>query len=403
MSESKKPHFLALGGIDHTYRAIGELGAEYSLMQSRALVTDFQIKSARELLITQYEDTAKMVDYARAMHARHPIDYVLCLSEYPQLAAARIAAELGLPSNCDAYAVEATRNKAMLRDLLDRAGLPTVPWRIVKTADELRAFRDEVGGAVVAKPVSGAGSEGVHLVVTDDDVTKAFGHADGIGRDGVLAEQFIGGQEYSVESMSANGRHEIAAVTRKTVTGAPYFVEMAHVQPCCPGEYRDQIADVVSRMLTALGHRHGPAHTELKIDEDGLRIIESQVRLGGDQIWEMTLFTSGVDVARETLHALLGLPAPERRPLHPVVAIQFLQFAKIDADRQAIEAACASDHPDVLRVRIDNSGSEDMLLTQSGHRSGYVMVRGETVEQAEALAREQAEAVTRKVETMRTA
>ena len=401
MSKPKKPHFLALGGIDHTYRAIGELGAEYSLLQSRALVTDFQIRTARELLITQYEDVDKMVDYARALHARHPIDHVLCLSEYPQRAAARIAAELSLSSNCDTYAVEATRNKAMLRELLDRAGLPTVPWRIVTAVDELRAFREKVGGTVVVKPVSGAGSEGVHLVASDEDVEHAFGHADGIGRDGVLAEQYAGGQEYSVESMSVDGRHEIAAVTRKTVTGAPYFVEMAHVQPCCPPEYRDSIADVVARMLNALGHRHGPAHTELKIDDDGLRIIESQIRLGGDQIWEMTLLTSGVDVARETLHALLGLPLPERRPAYPVVAIRFMQFPKLDADRESIEAACASDHPDVLRVHIDNNGSEDMRLTQSGHRSGYVLVRGETVEQAEAFALDQAEAVLRAVELMR--
>lgn len=382
---TRKLHVLALGGIDHTYRALAELGAEYSLFQTRSLVTEYQIASARELLLTDVEDVAAAIAYARVIHGRHPIDVVLSLSEYPQLAAARIAEALGVPTNCAVFAVENTRDKLLFRQLLAREGLPNVPFRLVGSVDELRDFQRQVGGPVVVKPVSGAGSEGVRQAGADSELDEAFAHAAGAGRGGVLAEKYIGGQEYSIESMSRDGRHEIAAVTRKTVGALPYFVEMGHVQPGTPGGADPALAELIERMLDALGHRHGPAHTEIKVNADGIHVIESQVRLGGDQIWEMTMLTSGVDVARETLCALLGLPRPERTARHPAVAIRYFALPATGMSKEAILAA-HTPHAQGIRVHLDHANAGKLVPRHSGERSGYILVHGASAEEAQALA-----------------
>ena len=43
----------------------------------------------------------------------------------------------------------------------------------------------------------------------------------------VKVEQFVGGREFSIESISYQGKHHILQITDKVTTEAPYFVKMA--------------------------------------------------------------------------------------------------------------------------------------------------------------------------------
>lgn len=388
------PHFLAFGGVDHTYRALVELGCSYSLMQDRTLLTSYQTETAAHLILCDYEDVALCLDLARALHRSKPLAYVLCLSEYPQRAAAAIAADLGLPTNCASFAIEHTRDKLLFRDLLDSLGVPNVPYRRVASAQEAEAFRETVGGRIVVKPVSGAGSEGVCFVDSSADTAQAFAHAQSVGRDGVIAEKYVDGDEYSIETISKNGAHELVAVTRKTVTGFPHFVELAHVQPFDLAQRLADVQALVFRALDGLRHRIGPAHTEVKLNSGGAHIIESQIRPGGDQLWEITRLTTGMDAARETICCLLGLPAPTRAKTHPFVAIRFFTLAPTHLPRDLTKEqilAGFKPHAHVIRAVIDKLPQASARLTHSGLRSGYVMAHDDTLDGAHALAQSEAE------------
>jgi biotin carboxylase len=390
MTPEERPHFLSFGGVDHTCRTLLDLGCSYVLMQDKALATPYQIDTATQLIVCDYEDVALCVALARALHARKPFNAVLCLSEFPQRAAAAIATDLGLPTNCEPFAIEHTRDKLRFRELLNARGVPNVPFRRVASAAAAEDFRQQVGGRIVLKPVSGAGSEGVHYVDRAEDMERAFAHAQGVQREGVIAEQYVGGDEYSVETISRDGAHELIAVTRKSVTGFPHFVELGHVQPWDLGARRKEVEQLVFQALDAVRHRTGPAHTEVKIDTDGVHIIESQLRPGGDQLWEITRLTTGMDAARETICSLLGRPAPERRPEHACIAIRFFQLPPTRRTREALLAGFAA-HADVIRVAIDKTSAEALPLTHSWQRSGYVIAHHATAEGAERLARAEAD------------
>lgn len=390
MPPDTHPHFLAFGGVDHTYRVLAELGCSYALIQDRALLTDYQVQTATQLILCDYEDVALCLDLARALHRRKPFGYVLCLSEYPQRAAAAIAADLGLPTNCAPFAIEHTRDKLLLRDLLHSLNIPNVPYRRVHSAQEAEAFRETVGGRIVVKPVSGAGSEGVCFVDTAADMNQAFAHAQSVGRDGVIAEKYVDGDEYSIETISRNGTHELVAVTRKTVTGFPHFVELAHAQPFDLAQRLPDVQALVFQTLDGLRHRIGPAHTEVKVSSTGVHIIESQIRPGGDQLWEITRLTTGMDAARETICGLLDLPAPARVKTHPFVAIRFFTLAPTHLAKEQI-LADFKPHAQVIRAVIDKLPDANARLTHSGQRSGYVMTHAETLEGAHALAQSEAD------------
>ncbi|MBA3772241.1 MAG: ATP-grasp domain-containing protein [Ramlibacter sp.] len=389
MPSDDRPHFLAFGGVDHTYRALAELGCTYSLIQDKSLVTAYQQETAVHLVLCDYEDVQLCLELARAMHRRRPLGYVLCLSEYPQRAAAAIAVELGLPTNCEPFAIEHTRDKFRFRDLLDALSVPNVPYRRVNSAQETEAFRAEAGGRIVVKPVSGAGSEGVYFVDAQEDTGRAFAHAQSVGREGVIAEKYVDGDEYSIETISKNGVHELIAATRKTVSGFPHFVELAHVQPFALGPRLGQVQALVFQALDGLRHKTGPAHTEVKVDDKAVHIIESQIRPGGDQLWEITRLTSGMDVARETICCLLGRPAPERVKTHPYVAICFFALAPTALAKEEILADFRP-HPNVIRAVIDKIPGHSLSLTHSALRSGYVMAHHDSLDAAHSLARTEA-------------
>ena len=402
MNRKDRPHVLMLGCIDHTSRTLVELGADYSLLHRKHEVSAHQIHTAQQLVLSDYEDIDLMVEYAKVIHGKRKIDVVLSFCEYAQSAAANIADALGgIPTNCEPFAVENTRNKRRFRELLSRERLSNVPWRVVGSVAELQAFKTEVRRGVIVKPISGSASEGVHYVDDDDDLPRAYRHAASVNGADVLAEKYVDGDEYSVESISIGGRHEVTAITRKSVSGIPHFVEMGHVQPCLPARGIDEIHALASGILTALGHRHGPAHTEVKINASGTHVIESHVRAGGDQIWEMTMLTAGVDFVRETFCSLFDMPRPERKPKFSHVAIQYFVLPASAAlhDKSALRAAYAP-HGQVIRVKVDNmrtnassghpasnsAGANRDAPMRSADRSGYIMVHGRTAAEAEALA-----------------
>jgi biotin carboxylase len=120
-----------------------------------------------------------------------------------------------------------------------------------------------------------------------------------------MAEEFLDGQELSVEGFSAFGKHQILQITTKETTGAPHFIETGHRQPTVLSSAEEgDIKRCVTFLLDLIGHVIGPSHTELRLTSRGPRIIETHTRPGGDGISDLTELTTGVDVFQETLKVL---------------------------------------------------------------------------------------------------
>lgn len=200
----------------------------------------------------------------------------------------RVAHHLRVPAP-DAEALGICRNKAMQRERFAAAGVPS-PAAI--RADSLRSAiqaAEELGYPVVVKPVSLAGSIGVRIVQNPQELEAAFtaaesAHFPGLGgAGGVLVEEFLEGEEVSVDCWALDGEIEPFVTARKTVGFPPYFEEIRHV---VGGVLPDEphIHDIARTAVAALGLDRVVAHTELMITKSGPKIIEVNGRLGGDLI-----------------------------------------------------------------------------------------------------------------------
>ncbi|MDZ5001706.1 ATP-grasp domain-containing protein, partial [Clostridium perfringens] len=120
----------------------------------------------------------------------------------------------------------------------------------------------------------------------------------------VIVEEFIDGKEYSMEFFSDNGKHSFLAITEKFTTGAPNFIERAHLQP---GRIKEETLlkaiEVAINGLNAFEICDGASHVEIKVDRDAIFIIEIGARMGGDFIGsELVRLSTGIDFTEAVMN-----------------------------------------------------------------------------------------------------
>ncbi|MEU6389319.1 ATP-grasp domain-containing protein [Streptomyces sp. NPDC046939] len=383
----RRRHVLLIGGIggqSHELTKATALGLRHSMVQVPRWASEEQAARTSRYAVLDYRDPGRLLPLVRDWHAADPFDAVLSFTEYGLEPASRVAVDLGIPGeNLDA--VLATRDKTRTRALLDRHGLSPVRHRVCATEADAAAFLAGLAGQpMVLKPPSGGLSEGVYVVESARQLTERWAWTTAVaGPEPILAEEFLSGPEYSVESMSRHGTHEIVMITEKLTTGLPGFVELGHQGPARlgPGD-RTAVEALITEFLGLIGQRTGPVHSEVRLTPAGPRLIEAQTRVGGDQIWEMCHLVSGADQMTETMCALLNMPDPPRAPQAGAAAVRFFSYENVRV-RHVEGVADAGRAPGAIRVECTlRPGQELGPLLSSDSRQGYVLCTGATTEEA---------------------
>nr|WKF55869.1 Argininosuccinate lyase [Paraburkholderia busanensis] len=218
-------------------------------------------------------DTQSLDALRRACAAIPAIRYIVSTSDAFIDIAARLSDELDLPTN-PASAIALCRDKLRLQDVLRDSGVAYPLTTTVRSADAVA----RLAFPVIVKPRQGTGSIGVRLIENAQAFPRDF--------DGdLICQRFIPGTEFSVESFSDADGHQVLGITRKFVTKPPHFLELAHVFPAdLDAAVHARIVDTVRRALDAVGYSFGPAHTEVKVHDGAVSIIEINARLAGGMI-----------------------------------------------------------------------------------------------------------------------
>jgi biotin carboxylase len=205
-----------------------------------------------------------------------------------------------------------------MRQALDAAGLPNAAFRVADDWPAVHAAADALGYPVVLKPVDEGGSMFVTCVSDAVELRTAFDRlaAYGVNQRGqtrtplYLLEEYLQGEEVSVEAYGCDGQTHVLGITDKSVTGFPDFIEDGHMFPA-PLEpaVAQATCDLVRGALGVIGYTHGVSHTEVKLTPSGPRIVEINPRSGGNRISELVKLVTGVDLLEVVVELALG-----RRP-----------------------------------------------------------------------------------------
>ncbi|MCR5041115.1 MAG: ATP-grasp domain-containing protein [Clostridia bacterium] len=285
-----------------------------------------------------------------------------------------VAEALGLPCNKTKY-VPIQTNKYLMRSALTEAGIPCP--RFVLAGDDFELSMIEgFSFPVIVKPTDRSGSRCVTKVGSAEEILPAVRSAAAVSFEKrAVVEEFIPGDEYSMETVTQNGSHHYLATTKKYTTGAPNFIETGHRQPS--GLSKEILQKAYGRIVGALDALHvenSAAHSEFKVDNNGdAHIIEIGARMGGDCIGsDLVYLSTGHDFMKMVIDIAVGNPIKlNPSPTENTVSVKFL-FTPEDIDKMY---AFRDAHPERI-VRISQLELENLgRTTDSASRVGYYIFR----------------------------
>ena len=315
---------------------------------------------------------------------------VTAATDKPLVMMARIAEVLNLPF----YSVETAQwstDKYQMKQRFIEGGVPCAQGRLVHSAGEAK----DLFFPVICKPRDNSGSRGVKLCRDVDELQECIDEAlDNSKLDTVLVEEFIEGREFSIETLHYDGKSEVIQFTEKKTTAFPYNVELGHKQPAnLTDNEHQQIRDIISKIAACMHFENCPSHTELKVNDRGIFVIETSPRLGGDYITStLTPLSTGINLEDQLLHIALGEKVDiTSGHVDKASAVCFLSLpeGKVTAiDAQISEVTSWANVYDFnLKLRL---GDKIGKITSSLNRYGQFVVTGKSREEIDGLVEEYA-------------
>lgn len=286
--------------------------------------------------------------------------------------------------------VENATNKFEMRKILSRSNLPVPLFKKIKNLEELLEFIQEYSSSnydFILKPIDNSGSRGIKYLPSNalhSEIVNSFKYTCQFSNsDYILVEEYMEGPEISVESLMVNGENKIIAITDKITTGAPHFVEVGHTQPSIYNEkYKAEIKNIVQEVLSCIGLKNGPSHIEIKITENGPKIVEVGLRLGGDNITSSLVpLSTGINMLEKTINLSLGNPIYIEKDTGRASAIRYLpqDFGRVERI-EVPDSTLFPFYSEIVVLKHENQIVSD--LTMSGDRIGYVICDGANAEEA---------------------
>lgn len=285
-----------------------------------------------------------------------------------------VAEKLGLPGN-GMESARISTNKYLMRKVFAENKDPSPAFCL---SDELTEdVISELEFPLIVKPVDRSGSRGVTKVSSVQQLREAVSIAREVSFiHSAIIEEFVEGEEFSVEYISYHGQHIFLAVTKKYTTGDPHYIETGHLEPAViSDEVLKRIKDIVSHALDTLKIKNGASHSEIKISENGeIKIIEIGGRMGGDCIGsDLVRISTGFDFVGMVIDVAFGKKPVLQQICKPAVARVHFIFNEKDIERLA---DIKKNSPDTL-YRVSEICPCKEMPVDSSTRWGYYITINE--------------------------
>ena len=380
--------------------AAGALGADVTVGSEEP--STLEAWNPAGLLTLDFRDPAGCARLAADFSRRHRIDAVVGVDDDTSVAAASIAAALGLRHNPPA-AVRLARHKGRMRDTFERAGVPSPRHRVFRLEEGPLAAAAAVRYPCVLKPTFLAASRGViraddpaqfhdawqriASILAEPEVARRGGEAAGE----ILVEDFVPGREVAVEGLLTGGGLRVLALFDKPdPLDGPFFEETIYVTPSrLPREEQARVAAVTGQAASALGLTEGPIHAELRLNDSGVWPVEVAARSIGGLCSRTLRFGTGISLEELILRHALGqsvdgIARGERASgvmMIPIPAAGVLESVAGLEDARAV--------PGIEQVTISaHVGQRLVPLPEGARYLGFVFSRADSPERAEAALRE---------------
>lgn len=300
-------------------------------------------------------------------------------TDHPILMMCKIVSELNLPF--PSYAsCEILLDKGLFKSFLNKHNLLHAQGTVFCKGDKIK--ETDFSYPLIVKPVKSSGSRGVikcekkkNLISSIKETLKFCND------DRFIIEEFIKGDEISVEAIVYENKLNIIQITDKIVSAPPYNVELGHLQPSKYCSRIEEIKSLLQKIVDFSGINNCAIHPELKINDDRIVVIEIGPRLGGDYITaKLVPLSTGINM-EEIVIKIATNNKFSYKNINKASLISYLNFPVNEIIKNSLsEKELVKVFPEVIEfVHYLKAGDSVRPITNSLNRYGHYIIQANNV------------------------
>ncbi len=297
--------------MQHFTRALAEVGATVIGLGDQpkeALPEVARAAVGRHIRVRSLVDEPDVLERVREVARGTPIHRVECLWEPYMILAGRLREALGLPGMTASQTIP-FRDKEVMKEVLDAAGIRTPRHGRATTVAECREVAERVGFPLIVKPVAGAGSADTYRIDSADELERVFPALRHVPQ--VSVEEFIEGDDMTFDTVCVGG----AVAHYNICRYRPRALEAKQHEWLSPQTFALRHADQAAlekgremgfAVLAALGFETGYTHMEWYRKSDGEAVFgEIGARPPGVRTVDLINYACDIDTYRGWAEAVV--------------------------------------------------------------------------------------------------
>jgi len=279
-------------------------------------------------------------------------------------------------------------NKLKMREFCQNHNFPHPKFKFCYTIDDVKKFAEEMKYPFIIKPLDNQSSKGVFLIhnweelLEKFDLCKKYSSAE----NAILAEEFIDGVEFTVDSIKLPNNHFVLAISKKH-----QFKQNPMVTQKLLFSFEDNIYNYSKlreqhkNLVQAMDLPFGFTHAEYKDKKGEFYLIEIAARGGGTEISSVIApEMSGIDNYEQLINIALGnINVLENSVPEPQVQFMLLEFFDIPCGKikaiRGFEQIKSLPYIKTAVLNVDvNSKVEP--VSNDATRTGYYIMSADTIE-----------------------
>jgi biotin carboxylase len=222
---------------------------------------------------------------------------------------AYVSEKLKLPCHIDYKTAIALTNKSMMKEVFLNNNIPSAIYKVYKD-EKYPNKKEKFIYPIVVKPADANSSKGVEKVNNYEELVKATKEAYTYSlTKTVVIEEFIEGEEYSVDVMVVEGIANIILITKniKNTSNTNKFTIIQSLYPAVTDEkIIEKIQIIANKIANAYRIKNSPLLIQVLNNNGKIYVIEFSARIGGGSKHHLIKYATGFDMLNAFVQILHG-------------------------------------------------------------------------------------------------
>ena len=255
-----------------------------------------------------YQAAIFKTEEVKEIALKEQVDFLITVcADQVLLVVAQVSEELGLPCYIDYKTAQNVSDKTYMKKIFWENNIPTSRYVQMEQLDWDAISHLQF--PLVVKPVDAYSSKGVRKAQNKQELEIFFAEAAQISRSGgVIVEEFVSGEEISVDVYVEGGKAKILCVSNsEKINDAEKFVIFRGRYPVAASEkILAEIQKVAQQIVDAFGIVDSPMLIQMINGGDRVSVLEFCARTGGNMKYLLIKRSCGVDVIKAVIDLTLG-------------------------------------------------------------------------------------------------